>query len=466
MQLEALFRPRSIAVIGASDKPTIGRRLIASLDRIGFAGAVYPVNPNYSTVLGRPCWAGIPDLPQTPDLALFCVGHERVLDAVNAAAARRVQAAMIYDGGFAEQGEDGRRLQARIADICREAGIALCGPNCMGVLSPHHPSTSYLQELRDPAGLSGNVGIVSQSGSVCVSLLTDLRRFGFSHIVSPGNEAVLTAADYLEYLADDPNTKVIGAFIETVRKPEHFAAALDRAAANGKPVAILKVGRTERTRRAVSTHTCGEAGDPASFSALLRAHGAIEVADLVELTELLAAFQGSKPSAGRRLGIVTASGGLAELILDLAAAADLPLPPLPAAAKAQIEHEIGFVSGDGNPLDAWGSGTFAANLPKALALFDASPEHDAVVFCRDNGDGQPFDTPELARRYLALFADAAARSRKPHFLLATRPGVMDRAQAALLRANGIPVVGGLREGLVAIDRLAGWAASPNSKYRR
>jgi acetate---CoA ligase (ADP-forming) len=461
MQLEALFRPKSIAVIGASDKPTIGRRLMTSLDRIGFRGAVYPVNPNYATVLGHRCWPGVAELPESPDAALFCLSHARVLDALLAAAERGIRGAVIYDGGFAEQGADGSRLQARIASICREAGIALCGPNCMGVLNPHHPSTTYLQELRDPAGIAGNVGIVAQSGAVCVSLLTDIRRFGFSHVISSGNEAVLTAADYLEYLADDPHTKIIGAFVETVRQPERFAAALDRAAAAGKPVAVLKVGRTPRTRQAIATHTGGAAGDAAAISELVRNHRAIEVADLGELTEVLAAFQHWKPASGRRIGVVTSSGGLAELILDLAAAADLLLPPLSPGLRDQIERQIGFVTGDGNPLDAWGSGTFVANLPRALALFDASPDHDIVAFCRDGCDGQPFDQPNLAPAYLDLFAAAAARSAKPHFLLHTRPGVMDRVQVAHLRALGVPVVGGLREGLTAIDRLARRAAPRN-----
>lgn len=458
MRLDALFQPKSIAVIGASEKPTIGRRLILSLDRIGFAGEIFPINPNYETVLGRRCWRSIADLPQAPDVAAFCIGHERLLDAFRAAAEHGVRAAVIYDGGFAETGEEGRRLQQRIADISREADLALCGPNCMGVLNPYHPSTTYLQELRDPAGLAGNVGILSQSGAFCVSLLTDTRRFGFSHVVSSGNEAVLAATHYLDWLVDDPHTAIIGAFIETVREPDRFTAALDRAALRGKPVVVLKVGRSERTRRAVATHTGGDAGDAAAVSELLRAHGAIEVRDLVELTETLAAFQGGKTPTGRRIGVVTSSGGLAELMLDTAAAAGLDLPPLSAAAKAGIEGRIGFVSGDGNPLDAWGSGTFTANLPHALALFDTSPDHDAVVFCRDGCDGQPFDTPELGRAYLEIFAAAAARSAKPHYLLHTRPGVIDRAQAAALRAAGIPIVGGLREGLCAIDRLACWAA--------
>jgi len=454
MRLEALFHPRSVAIVGASEKPTIGRRLIASLDRIGFSGSVFPVNPNYQTVLGRRCYANITELPEAPDVAVFCVGHERVLEPLAAAARRGVEAAVIYDGGFAERGEEGRRRQTEIEGICRDGGIALCGPNCMGVLNPHHPSTTYLQELRDPTGLAGNVGIVSQSGGFCIGLLNDVRRFGFSHVVSSGNEAVLAAAHYLEYLVDDPQTRVIGGFIETVRYPDRFAAALDRAAAQRKPVVMLKVGRAERTHYAVATHTGGVAGDPGLASELFRAHHAIEVSDLVEFTEAIAASQSTKGAAGRRLGVITSSGGLAELILDIAASSGLELPPLSAEVKAEIERRIGFVSGDGNPLDAWGNGTFVSNLPVALAAFDRSPDHDIVVFCRDNCDGQPFESPEVGWAYLELFERAAASSSKPHYLLHTRPGLMNREQVAHLRNAGIAVVGGLREGLGAIDRLA------------
>jgi acyl-CoA synthetase (NDP forming) len=454
MRLEALFQPRSIAVVGASEKPTIGRRLIASLDRIGFTGPIFPVNPNYLTVLGHRCYASIAELPEAPDVAVFCVGHERVLEPLAAAAERGAKSAEIYDGGFAERGEGGRRRQAQIERICHDGGIALCGPNCMGVLSPHHCSTTYLQELRDPEGLAGNVGIVSQSGGFCIGLLNDVRRFGFSHVVSSGNEAVLAAADYLEYLVDDPHTKVIGGFIETFRSPDRLAAALDRAAAQGKPVVMLKVGRIGRTQHAVTTHTGGIAGAPEFASELFRANRAIEVSDLVEFTEVIAAAQSAKQATGRRFGVITSSGGLAELILDIAASTDLHLPPLSAAVKAAIEHQIGFVSGDGNPLDAWGNGTFLVNLPHALRVFDASPDHDIVVFCRDNCDGQPFETPEIGWTYLELFERAAAGSSKPHYLLHTRPGLMNREQVAHLRQAGIAVIGGIREGLGAIDRLA------------
>jgi acyl-CoA synthetase (NDP forming) len=363
---------------------------------------------------------------------------------------------VIYDGGFAERGEEGRALQQRIADICRERGIALCGPNCMGILNPAGRNSSYLQEIRDPVALAGNLGIVSQSGGFCLSLLTDVSRFGFSHIVSSGNEAVLTAADFVDELADDPDTAAIGCFIEAVRAPERFAAALDRAAMRDKPVVVLKAGRTERARHAIATHTAGDAGDPAAFSALLRAHRAIEVADRAAFTEVLAACQGTRRPAGRRLGVITSSGGIAELMLDLAAEAGLELPPLSPDVKADLDRLCGYITGDGNPLDAWGNGTFAPNLDHALKALQASPEHDAIVFTRDNCLGQPMDQPETALTYLTQFARAAAASHKPHYLLHTRAGAIDPAHVACLRAAGIAIVEGVREGLGAIDKLARW----------
>ena len=157
--------------------------------------------------------------------------------------------------------------------------------------------------------------------------------------------------------------------------------------------------------------------------------------------------------------MVTSSGGLAELLLDAAASLNMESPPLSPAAKAEIEDRIGFVTGDGNPLDAWGNGTFLTNLPIALTVLDRSPDHDIVVFCRDNCDGQPFEMPELPMSYLELFVRSAQSSRKPHYLLHTRPGVMNREQVAFLRAAGTPVLGGIREGLGAIDRLARHAAA-------
>ena len=190
---------------------------------------------------------------------------------------------------------------------------------------------------------------------------------------------------------------------------------------------------------------------------MLRAHRAIEVEDFAAFTELLAACQATRLPAGRRIGAITSSGGLAELMLDIAEAADLSLPPLSPELKADLDRLCGYITGDGNPLDAWGNGTFVPNLDHSLAALQSSPDHDAVVFCRDNCAGQPMDQPETALNYLKQFARAAAASDKPHYLLHTRGGPVDPAHAECLREAGIPIVSGIREGLGAIDKLARWA---------
>jgi acyl-CoA synthetase (NDP forming) len=390
------------------------------------------------------------------------VNHARVLEHMRPAARRGVRAAIIFDGGFAERGDEGRRRQDELVGICREAGIALCGPNCMGVVNPHARSSIYIQTLADPALLAGNVGLISQSGSICIGLLADCRRFGWSHVISSGNEAVLPAVDYLEYLIDDPATRVIALFLETVREPERFVAALDRAADRGKPVVVLKVGRSERARRAITSHTGGLAGEARVFSAVLRAHRAIEVGELDEMVEVLACCQGPRWPAGRRLAVMTASGGQAELILDLATAAGLHLPPLSDASRGAMKQSIGTLTGDGNPLDAWGNGDYATNFPRAISLLGADPGYDAVTFCSDSFDDQPFGTPERLMAYARLLAEGAAESPKPFYYMTSRSGIFRRDVLAFLRERGIPLIGGTRQGLGAIDRLARWTESPGA----
>jgi acyl-CoA synthetase (NDP forming) len=444
-------------VLGASERPSPGQMIIESLGRIGFPGEIYPVNPKYETLFGRQCYASIAELPPAVDVLALCVNHTRVLEHLSVAAERGVRAAVIFDGGFAESGAEGGRRQAELVALCREAGIALCGPNCMGFVSPHARALVYIQQLRDPALLSGNVGIVSQSGSVCIGLLADCRRFGWSHVISSGNEAVLTAADFLDYLVDDPRTRVIALFLETIRQPERFVAALDRAADRGKPVVVLKVGRSDRARQAITSHTGGLAGEARVFSAVLRAHRAIEVHDLDEMVEVLACAQAERWPRGRRLAVMTASGGQAELILDLAASASLQLPPLSEDTRAEVGRVLGWVAGDGNPLDAWGHGDFVRNFPHALSVLGADPDSDVVVLSSDSFDDQPFGTPERLLAYARILADAATKSSKPFYYMTSRPGIFRRDLLAFLRSHGIPLLGGTRQGLGAVDRLARWA---------
>ncbi len=469
MQLDPLVKPRSVAIVGATDRPGPGRTIIESLGRIGFTGAIYPVNPKYPTVLNLTCYRSLTELPEAPDVVVFSIRNPLIPEQVRLAVERGARAAVIYDSGFAELGADGARLQEEIAGLCREAGMPVCGPNCMGILNPPARATTYKQLVMETSGLAGNVGIVSQSGSVCIAMLSDLRRYGISLSVSAGNEAVTRTVDYLEYLIDDPATKVIATFTETVREPERYVAALDRAAAAGKPVVVLKVGRAERTQRAITSHTGGLAGSSRVFSEVLRAHRAIEVTDLDEMTEVLAVCQGARWPRGRRISVVTGSGGLAEMMLDNATAAGLDLPPLSLAERAEAERVIGRITGDGNPFDAWGNGNYAVNLPHAMAVVDRSDRVDAVVYCADTGNDAHLGHPERVLENVRMLVEAAKTSSKPYYLMGSRPGVMNLRQVKALREAGLVQIGGTRQGLGAIDRVGRYmsaAKPPRTSARR
>jgi acetate---CoA ligase (ADP-forming) len=462
MQLDRLLKPKSIAIYGASDRPSIGRSLVDGLDRLGFEGRVCLVNPRYQELLGRQCYPTIAALPEPVDVTAFCVGPERVLDGITDCAKRGVGAAVIYAGGFGEQAGKGEVLQNRIVQICQDAGIALCGPNCMGVVNPVHRSSTYMQEVRDSSRLAGNIGLISQSGSICIAMLSDVRRFGYSLVVSSGNEAVVSAVDYMDFLIDDENTTAIALFLESVRAPDRFIAALDRASDRGKPVVVLKVGQTERAKRAISSHTGGLAGEARVFSEVLRAHRAIEVHDVDELTEVLVVAGADQRPKGTRLGVVTSSGGKAELMLDLAARHGLDLPPLPPDVAADVERVIGPLTGDGNPLDAWGNGNFNVNFPHALRALDANPLCDAVVLSTDVADNDPMGHPERGLRYARILAEAAAQATKPHYMLGLRSGVMEQAQIDFLRQHNIPTIGGIRQGLGALAKLGARSTTPGA----
>ena len=432
--------------------------MVEALERIGFSGAIYPINPKYTSVAGRNCYAGLRELPEPPDVVSFCIRSDGILENLRAAAEHGARAAVIYDGGFAEIGHEGEAMQREIAGICREAGMSLCGPNCMGVLNPPARSTTFKQEVRDPEALIGNVALISQSGSVAASLLADLRRFGFSLVVSSGNEAVNDTASYIEFAIDDPNTKVIATFTESVRNPDRYIAALDRAADKGKPVIVLKVGRSERVRAAITGHTGGLAGESRVFSEILRAHRAIEVEDLDEFTEVLAVCQGTRWPAGNGINVVTTSGGQAELILDVATSAGIPLRPLPAATREAVERDVGRVTGDGNPLDAWGRGDFRTTTPEALRLLSENRGDRCHRLLQQQLRRQPGARPRRPRGGLCEAVRGRPPPRAASRTTSCRCGRASctSGQIRILAEAGVAVIGGTRQGLGAIERLARW----------
>jgi acetate---CoA ligase (ADP-forming) len=451
-----LFAPTSVAIVGASERAgTIGYTLTETLANLEFPGPVWPINPRHAELYGLRCYPSLADLPAVPDMVVFGIKGSAAVDEMDALGALGGRAAVIYDNGFAEAGEAGVALQARLVATCRRHGIALCGPNCMGTISPYDGFSSYRLVITEPERFRGCVGLISHSGSITIGLLADVRRYGFSKVVSAGNEAVVDAVDYLHHLIDDPHTRIIACFLETVRRPAAFWAALERAAAADKPVVVLKVGRSTRAGHAIVTHTGGLAGEAAVFSDVLRRANAIEVSDLVELSEVLAALDAPRRPRGRRIAVATGSGGQAELLLDVADGAGLSLPPLDAASVAEVERVVGPITGDGNPLDCWGNGDVRTNLGHSLALLGRHPGYDAVALCNEQSDDAPIRMPDAT---ITVLGESARQSDKPFYCLNLRAGMMRTQNIDRLRADGVITLGGARQGLFAIDRVGRYEA--------
>ncbi len=459
MALDRLLAPSSIAVVGASERPSLGRTIIRSLDVLGYGGRILPVHPRNETVLDHVCHADIREIEGRIDAVAICLSRDRVMGEAEKAVACGAGAVVVYSGAFAEAGGEGGDDQQALVAMCREAGVALCGPNCMGTMSLHNRCSLFMMDVVDPPRLAGNVGVVSQSGSIAIGFLSDTRRFGFSHVISSGNEAAMTAARYIEYLVDDPETGVIALFAETVREPERFVAALDRAHDAGKPVIVLKTGRSTRAAAAIETHTGGLAGESRVLSAVLRAHRAIEVHDLEEMVEVMAVTQSERRPAGDRLAVITGSGGHAGLALDLAEGGELNLPPLPPAARQAVEAKIGSITGDGNPVDVWGQGDFAGNFEVAMRETSVSGAYDAVVVLLDSNDGQAVEYEGQDEAITPAIINAHRHATLPFYLMSARHGIMRTSQVRKLLVEGITTISGMSQGLGAITRHAAWNGS-------
>jgi len=446
--LRRLLAPRSIAVVGATERPNApSRRLLETLKTLAFGGLIAPVHPTNATVLGIDCFRSLADIPAEIDAAAFCVDEKLLPVVVGEAAALGIRAGVIY-GAIRDPG-----VRAAVAGIARDHRMAICGPNCMGILNPAAGSTLYLNMIADATRLRGNVALVTQSGSVAVGMLGDCRRYGFSHVVSCGDESVTSMDQYIDYLVDEEATGVIALFIETVRNVAGFTAALDRAAAARKPVVALKIGRSALARDAVVGHTGGIAGDGRIFSALMARHNGIEVTSLEEMTEVLAGFQAPRRPAGPRVGIVTASGGQVEMILDEAGGALFELPALTDALKQEAASVIGPVSGPGNPLDAWGSGDYTKTIAHGMDVMSKHPAVDAIALFSDTNDGQPM----MPTRYTDILLEASKRSDKPFYFLNTRSNLMRMETVEKFAGTGVGMLTGVRQGLGALGRMGIWA---------
>lgn len=352
--LRALVSPRSIAVIGASDDPTrIGGRPLGYMLRSGFQGPIWPVNPKRDTIQGLRAYATVAELPEAPDAVIVAVPAAAVCDTIEACAAKGAKAAVVFSSGFAEVGEEGRAAQDRLRTIARAGGIRVLGPNCLGVFNAHNGwiATFSTSVEREPP-VPGPVAIASQSGAYGshAFALMRARGVGTGIMITTGNEADVELADAIGYLVRDETTRVIVAYAEGIRDGDALRAALAAAAAAGKPVIFMKVGRSEVGAAAAASHTAALAGSDRVYDGLFAQYGVMRVNSTDELLDAAyAAAQGRFPN-GDRLGIVTISGGVGVQMADAAEAVGLSVPEMPAAAQQRLKELLPFAAVR-NPVD-------------------------------------------------------------------------------------------------------------------
>lgn len=448
--VRSLLFPASLVVVGASP------RNVAAIETVVASGVrAWGVNPNRDEVAGLRCYPSVAELPEMPECAFLMVNHERVEDAFEEAAAAGVRA-FVVPGVGAEAGAAARPTTERLAARARELGVSMLGPNCMGVFVPGGPAAwnGRPQDTTAP----GSVAVLCQSGSIADAFLSLGGRIGIRCVVSSGAEAVTDAADYLALFAEDAATTAVGLFLETVRRPEAFVDALRRCAEAGKPVACLKVGRSEAAARAALSHTGALVGSDRAFSAVLRRYSAIEVEDFHELVETLEILGRARKPAGTRIAGISESGGECALLADRAEAAGIPFEPLAEQLQAALTGAFPNYLAPGNPLDAWGIAEEKEVYPRSLELLAASGDFDVLVAQADLSqfrDQTNNEWCELTLRTLARLRD----DNEALFCAMTTVHSADppRRFQELARELDVPLLRGPRDAMVA---LAGTARRP------
>ena len=351
----ALLNPRNVVIVGASDAPTSwAMRAFQNLKRYDFPGPVYPLNPRREAVWNMRCYRSFDELPEPPDHVVVVIPAPHVPDTLRAAAKAGARSATVMSSGFGEaQDPAAKALAQTLSAVIAETGLAVSGPNCMGNI--HAPSRLMtLTDDRPHRIAPGPVAIVAQSGGLAMAMKRTLEERGIvtTSMVTSGNEAGLTTADYIAYYATLPGIQVIVCYFEGVRDADHLRAACALARGAGKPVVAVKLGASPQGREAALAHTGAAAGSMEEFDALAAEAGIIRVRTLDDVVETVEFLTHVPLPRGARLGGITFSGALRGLLLDLAAANDLEFPPLAPATRKRLETVLGVGTIIGNPLDS------------------------------------------------------------------------------------------------------------------
>jgi acetate---CoA ligase (ADP-forming) len=382
--IRALLNPKSVAIVGASDRPgNWSMRVFQTLRRFAFAGPIYPVNPRNKTVWdGETCYASLSDLPEAPDHVVVIVPGAAAIDAIAEAGKLKARSATVFTGGFGEGGDPkGRELALKLRQAIDNAALAVSGPNCLGNLAaPHRFMTipdDRIVELEP-----GPVAIVGQSGGIVMAIQRALQARGVktSYAITSGNEIGLYTSDYIRYLADDPHVKVIVCFIESIRHAAEFRRACEHARNAGKPVVAIKIGGSEESRRAALAHTGSLAGSLQCFDAVAETVGVIRVDTLDEAVETAEYFSHAPIPKGPRLGGMTFSGGMKGMMLEAAERHGLSFPALAPETLTQVGEVLGVGTSLGNPLDAGFAALSSAEAYfKCIEILRADPNIDVLL---------------------------------------------------------------------------------------
>jgi acetyltransferase len=456
--LDPLFRPKSIAIIGASESGLYPAGILRNLLKYNYKGKVFPVNPRRETVQGLKSYAKILDIEEDVDLAVIIIPRGFVLDILDQCSKKRVKAAIIVTAGFGEADDYGRELQKKMADLAKQTGILICGPNTAGLANIHE--NIPLAARLDPPPLEGNVAFASQSGALMMAMYGNFRDkdIGLSFIASTGNQVDVELSECIRYLIDDDKTKVIATFIEGLKNVETFLDAADVAVRTGKPIIALKVGKTEAGAAAAITHTGSLTGSDKVYNAVFKQKGITRVDDIDELVDTARVFSIliDRLPKGDGVAIITQSGGLGSLTADLCETMGLTLPELSGETLDRLismDQLLTFGSLR-NPADVRGEGTRAAALPAVLEPFIQDEKYSyLVILLARPAVGQ--EDLETASTIIKL----SQTSDKPIFVVwvgrkMPDPGSdLDSQPFRILEKGGVPVFYNSASCLKTIKRL-------------
>ncbi len=430
-RLDAILKPKSVAVIGASTSPDkMGHEILKNIIDSGFSGTVYPINPKADVILDLPCHKSVKDIAKAPDLAVIIIPARFVPQAVQECGEAGVKGAVIITGGFSEASEEGEQLQNQLIEIAKKFGVRLIGPNCQGVNNPHHPLCASWPLLT----YRGKIALISQSGTVGAAMMDWLSedKLGTSSFVSMGNRADVDEADLIAYFNQDQNTEVIAAYIEGIKRPKNFIQAVQQLK---KPLVVLKSGRTPKGKVAAESHTKALAGADAVYEALFSKYNICRAYTAEEFYDYAKALAYLKPPKGNRILFITTSGGAAILATDQAEQEGLDVSPLPQEAVAAITPLIPAHAIKANPVDLTGDATaqmFGDVIEATRKYYDTL----GVIFGDPVQDASRVVTP--GANELIIFYGGAD---------------VERSESELMHRKGIPVFPTPERGIKALAQV-------------